>query len=274
MKLHPNTERCVRLDVARQLVVMNLEEPLPATIAVRGTGEVISVRYPWLPPRCHGCQKWGHTDKSCPKNKKSKEKLGEEVEQQANAEGGTEAFIPQEGSIAGEQHVNTNSKTIDIEQPVLEAANLASDEVTAQDSKTQSSGEEENVPIKAINTTELVNNESWLTVPHGKSPTGRRNHGKSDRIKEVAPPSTSSPSRFHLLSDDLEESEVGSDSSDEESSAESQIVLERKKQVEQQKSGKTKKSQKGNPSVNAGGKKDQAKGAKNNKANNASSRRH
>ena len=57
VKLHPNTERCVRLDVARLLVVMNLEEPLPASINVRGSGEVISVSYPWLPPRCLGCHK-------------------------------------------------------------------------------------------------------------------------------------------------------------------------------------------------------------------------
>ena len=35
MKLHPNMERCVRLDVARLLVVMNLEEPLPASIKLR-----------------------------------------------------------------------------------------------------------------------------------------------------------------------------------------------------------------------------------------------
>lgn len=47
VKLHPNTERCVRLDVARLLVVMNHEEPLPETISVRGSGEVLSVSYPW-----------------------------------------------------------------------------------------------------------------------------------------------------------------------------------------------------------------------------------
>ena len=47
VKLHPDTELCVRLDVARLLVVMNLEEPLPSSIKVRGSGETISVSYPW-----------------------------------------------------------------------------------------------------------------------------------------------------------------------------------------------------------------------------------
>lgn len=87
IKLHPNTERCVRLDVARLLVVMNLEEPLPASIKVKGSGESISVAYPWLPPRCLGCQKWGHTDKNCSKNKHNKEKEDGTKAVESNVEG-------------------------------------------------------------------------------------------------------------------------------------------------------------------------------------------
>lgn len=79
-KLHPHTERCVRLDVARLLVIMNLEEPLPTSISIRGSEDTISVSYPWLPPRCNGCQKWGHTDKTCSKNKKIKTNEGGEEE--------------------------------------------------------------------------------------------------------------------------------------------------------------------------------------------------
>ncbi|WZZ41234.1 hypothetical protein YC2023_037493 [Brassica napus] len=61
VKLHLNTERCVRLDVARLLVVMNLEEPLPASIKVRGS------------------------DKTCSKKKriKDKEEVAKEKEQVA-----------------------------------------------------------------------------------------------------------------------------------------------------------------------------------------------
>ncbi|KAF3557014.1 hypothetical protein F2Q69_00013174 [Brassica cretica] len=65
VKLHPNTVRCTRLDVARLLVVLNLEKPLPDKINIRGTDTMISVSYPWLPQRFSGCQKWGHLMKEC-----------------------------------------------------------------------------------------------------------------------------------------------------------------------------------------------------------------
>lgn len=65
VKLHPNTVRCTRLDVARILVVLNLEKPLPERINIRGTDTMITVSYPWLPHRCSGCQKWGHLMKDC-----------------------------------------------------------------------------------------------------------------------------------------------------------------------------------------------------------------
>ncbi|KAH0864496.1 hypothetical protein HID58_081707, partial [Brassica napus] len=85
------------------------------------------------------------------------------------------------------------------------------------------------------------NEEPWLTIPQS-SPSGCRNNGKSARSTEVELPSTSSPSRFHLLSTDLEEGEVEmeneSPSSDEESSVESKAAFEKKKQMEKQKLGK------------------------------------
>ncbi|CAL9248121.1 unnamed protein product [Arabidopsis halleri] len=54
-RLHPNTERCVCLDVARMLVVVDLEKPLPDRICLKGTKSVIGVSYPWLPSKCSVC---------------------------------------------------------------------------------------------------------------------------------------------------------------------------------------------------------------------------
>ncbi|KAG5376133.1 hypothetical protein IGI04_040729 [Brassica rapa subsp. trilocularis] len=286
VKLHPNTERCVRLDVARLLVVMNLEEPLPASINVRGSGEVISVSYPWLPPRCLGCQKWGHTDKTCSKNKHVKDKTEVEKENEKVAEStGTE------GLQAGLAVITENSKPIDIENPVLEVAPLATAAASAHESSTNDSEGKvkdtevivrDSVSGKAAEDIEISEKEEpWLTIPQS-SPSGKRNNGKSGRGTEIELTSTSSPSRFHLLSTDLEEGEVeveevveeDSSSSDEESSVESKAVMEKKKQIEKQKLGNNKRNQKSNPSVNVGNKKDQTKGAKNKKANHVSSRRH
>ncbi|VVB10953.1 unnamed protein product [Arabis nemorensis] len=56
-KLHPSTERCIRLDVARILVVVNLEKPLPSKIDLSDEQEtLISVSYLCLPSRCQTCQ--------------------------------------------------------------------------------------------------------------------------------------------------------------------------------------------------------------------------
>ncbi|KAF8051440.1 hypothetical protein N665_1725s0002 [Sinapis alba] len=65
VKIHLNTMRFTRLDVARLLVVLNLKKPLSDKINIRGTDTIISISYPRLPQSCTGCQKWGHLMKDC-----------------------------------------------------------------------------------------------------------------------------------------------------------------------------------------------------------------
>ncbi|KAG2281692.1 hypothetical protein Bca52824_052912 [Brassica carinata] len=68
VKLHPSTEKCVRLDVARVLVEIDLHKPLVEKISFvdkDGVQVVIDVCYPWLPPRCNICNAWGHKGESC-----------------------------------------------------------------------------------------------------------------------------------------------------------------------------------------------------------------
>ncbi|CAE5975453.1 unnamed protein product [Arabidopsis arenosa] len=68
VKLHPNTERCIRLDVARVLVEVNLQAPLTETISFaneKGEEILVPVSYPWLPPKCKLCSHWGHKEKDC-----------------------------------------------------------------------------------------------------------------------------------------------------------------------------------------------------------------
>lgn len=70
VKLHPNTERCVRMDVARVLVEVNLMQPLPEKICFKDKNQdsiTVEVKYPWFPPRCTLCNEWGHTMKDCAK---------------------------------------------------------------------------------------------------------------------------------------------------------------------------------------------------------------
>lgn len=70
VRLHPNTERCTRLDMARILVEVNLEKELTEKICVEdkeGNEFFVSVSYPWLPLRCNKCLGWGHKADECSK---------------------------------------------------------------------------------------------------------------------------------------------------------------------------------------------------------------
>ncbi|KAG2307339.1 hypothetical protein Bca4012_083639 [Brassica carinata] len=63
VKLHPTTKKCVRFDVVRVLVEVNLQKPLVERISsleVDGSKVTVEVSYLWLPQRCATCKKWGH----------------------------------------------------------------------------------------------------------------------------------------------------------------------------------------------------------------------
>lgn len=71
VKLHPTTEKCVRLDVARVLVKVNLHQELVEKISFQdkeGNLREIEVAYPWLPRRCSVFRRWGHKGQDCLSN--------------------------------------------------------------------------------------------------------------------------------------------------------------------------------------------------------------
>lgn len=68
VKLHPQTERCTRLDVARVLVKVNLQKPLVHKISFKngdGCDASVAIEYPRLPPHCNLCKRWGLVEKNC-----------------------------------------------------------------------------------------------------------------------------------------------------------------------------------------------------------------
>ncbi|KAF8113122.1 hypothetical protein N665_0056s0027 [Sinapis alba] len=68
VKLHPHTERCTRLDVARILAEIDLHQHLVEKIVFQdkdGVNREIEVSFPWLPSRCAICQGWGHKGSEC-----------------------------------------------------------------------------------------------------------------------------------------------------------------------------------------------------------------
>lgn len=50
------------------LVEVDLEKPLPRKICFKGKdGQdvIVGISFPWLPPCCNGCSKWGHNERDC-----------------------------------------------------------------------------------------------------------------------------------------------------------------------------------------------------------------
>ncbi|CAA7041571.1 unnamed protein product [Microthlaspi erraticum] len=68
--LSPETARKDTFEVAKIVVEVDLFRELPTTLVSglsSGKEFVVSVTYPWLPPRCGDCSAFGHTYSHCPK---------------------------------------------------------------------------------------------------------------------------------------------------------------------------------------------------------------
>ncbi|XP_010451695.1 PREDICTED: uncharacterized protein LOC104733854 [Camelina sativa] len=67
VRLHPETGTCSNFDVAKVFVNADLSKVPPISISYSKNGSDFSVdfHYPWLPPRCPPCEKWGHLAARC-----------------------------------------------------------------------------------------------------------------------------------------------------------------------------------------------------------------
>lgn len=214
-KLHPNTHRCIRLDVARVLVVVNLEEPLP-TVIYLNTGEetLIQVSYLWLPPRCNTCNSWGHKETEC-----AQMKMGLVVIQ-TQTKG-----LPSESS---------KKVLMPVEKESLEAETVAQVEAKqAENADIVEVADGESVAQTKESATE-IQGKDWKLVIGKASP--RNSPGKqSEKSKQSsyvdARNTEVSPSRFNLLSMDedeenLEEGELSVAENDQEEIREEENSVE------------------------------------------------
>ncbi|KAG7578523.1 hypothetical protein ISN45_Aa03g027070 [Arabidopsis thaliana x Arabidopsis arenosa] len=79
VRLHPETAACSNFDVAKIFVNADLTKDLPKKICFskNGTDFWVDFFYPWLPPRCSICEKWGHLDVRCVANSKKVEEISQ-----------------------------------------------------------------------------------------------------------------------------------------------------------------------------------------------------
>lgn len=183
-KLHPSTERFLRLDVARVLILANLEKALPKKICLQGTDTVIQVSYPWFPPLCTICNTWGHIEADCRKEKSISNQNEEHIE-------GKRVEVEVDRRVQNEPEIAAKGSDINVAQgePVI-------------------SSESEQVVMNVSGDKEL---DSWTVV--GKqgtsSPVGKSSSSKPPIDDESVLQGQVSPSRFQVLSDIQKETEEG-----------------------------------------------------------------
>ncbi|CAL9224751.1 unnamed protein product [Arabidopsis halleri] len=200
VKLHPNTERCIRLDVARILVEVNLQKPLVEQICFPGPNDTtitVTVSYPWLPPKCSLCSKWGHNVKECTKKvtlaasaiPTSKEVLTKEVSAQAVKE------------IA--QGLLDDLARSPVYQGLVAESNKAG-VILREDSPSMVIGKDLSIETESAMVKITEDTSSW-TVVKSRSPLKSPRH-QSTKIKQGN--GTTSPNGFGILNQIDEENEL------------------------------------------------------------------
>lgn len=67
-RLHPDTLLCKSFEEAKVFVDADVTKELPAAHRFKsklGVEADVTFEYPWLPPKCNICSKWGHAGKTC-----------------------------------------------------------------------------------------------------------------------------------------------------------------------------------------------------------------
>lgn len=144
--LYLETIACTNFDIAKIFVNADLSKELPQRIDFTIQGEKVTVdfAYPWLPPRCESCGKWGHYVTFCKKKDMKEdtkmEKTPESVSKSKSMETPKTAGITrmdQEGEI---RRVGEKSDGI-INKEVIAGSNEKSGEGKEKSSGSGSSAE-------------------------------------------------------------------------------------------------------------------------------------
>lgn len=194
-RLHPDTVLCKNFEEAKVFVEADLSKDLPKSFRFqsdKGVDSVVEFQYPWLPPKCSVCSKWGHFKEVCIINK------GKQVCE------------------------------IVIQPPKIQEVALEEKQVSTQGAKTatdKSDKSQENNPPGVEHETAILEKETLSTVPeietrtqenmqsqeseeiwHSVSPNRVKRH-YDNSVRDVVGFDVS-PSRFSILE---EENEVNSE---------------------------------------------------------------
>ncbi|XP_024004922.1 uncharacterized protein LOC112082061 [Eutrema salsugineum] len=213
-QLHSDTLWAKSFDEARVFVEVNLEQNLPEAFSFKsskGVDIVVYYEFPWLPPRCLACAKWGHVSAEC--RATPGDKLILRRDSLSNA-AGKENGINQSGSKAEAVVVHREEETIPpvLTSPVKTAEHREQEisedrqEKTVGPSSKKAEEKRSKVSGQRTEVSKTQETEEWEKV---KSPAKPRN--KAGKDKQLEADEVISPSRFTSLvsENELEEIEEG-----------------------------------------------------------------
>lgn len=226
VRLHPETEQCLNLKVAKVFVKADLSKELPKSMnfTFEGKKTLVEYSYPWLPPKCTVCGKWGHYARVCRHNggKEVTRRIAEEVVadketsledkkqenersniQETEVKKSMKEILMEGSSKEGEKEiileVNSKEKEGTSEAVVVTDQDMAAKEVISKE------GSIMEILEKATETSKKEEGKmAWVEVSPGK--TSRT--PPTTKTLEFDQVSILSNSRFAVLSQDEEEGEI------------------------------------------------------------------
>lgn len=159
IRLHPKTEACVSFEEAQILAEADLTKDLPKEYVFRGEEEgeldaMIKYSYPWLPPRCSCCEKWGHLRDSC---------------------------LAEARKIAQDEKNSTASSVSDTELATKVSTPAPEQNVAVEIVSVPNSieGQNGNVASPADGVEQGSDDQGWITPPKTSSSPSKRSEGQS-----------------------------------------------------------------------------------------------
>lgn len=213
VRLHPETAQCIKIDVAKIFVKVDLTKDLPKKMnfTIQGEEVLVEYSYPRLPTKCPNCEKWGHSAKSCPLVKE-KEKEVEEGEIRKDDRGEEE-----EGKSKENQEI--------LEEAKEAALALSPPRIMSQKEEESKTGSMEEGSISKQKKSN--SDQEWLTVSPGKM-SRTPSHTEMEAIQETI----LTKSRFSVLMDDqdelVEENEAQSEDENQDSIKEVEEIVPRR----------------------------------------------
>ncbi|KAL0801073.1 hypothetical protein Bca101_056249 [Brassica carinata] len=182
VRLHPETTQCLDLEVAKIFVRVDLSKDLPKKMNfnIQGQEVLVEYSYPWLPSKCSKCEKWGHSLKTCPRNKNLQREVQKEMEVvvqgDENTSIATDKALDQDQCCVEKQHeelIVTTEETVSILSSTTEPEKVQTSEHNQSESEHSTLVEalvDTELPVHSVQGEDETNkNKEWLDVSPGKS---------------------------------------------------------------------------------------------------------